>query len=131
MKSLRRFPVAAALLRKLVLLQLCLLAGVAAAQSPEIEAEAKKLFTTLFIKCGEDYFSKRTFKYKSGTAYILSQYKELAPRVKSNPLSKTDPLNGVEWKGVIRFTASVGRQFPHGEELIRRGVSPKKNGHVE
>jgi hypothetical protein len=42
-----------------------------------MEAEAKKLLPTLFSKCGEDYFSKRTFKYKSGTAYATGQYKGL------------------------------------------------------
>jgi hypothetical protein len=38
-------------------LQLCLLAGIAAAVTPEqeIQAEAKKLLSTLFSKCGEDY----------------------------------------------------------------------------
>jgi hypothetical protein len=40
-------------------LQLCLLASVVAAATPEqeMDAEAKKLFPTLFNKCGEDYFS--------------------------------------------------------------------------
>jgi hypothetical protein len=63
----------------LVLLQFLFLAGVAAAQPPEqkMEAETKKLLPTLFSKCGEDYFSKRTFKYKSGTAYATGQYKGL------------------------------------------------------
>ena len=73
-------------------LQLCLLAGIVAAQTPEqeLQAEAQKLFPTVFTKCGEDYFSKRIFKYKSGTAYVISQYKELAAGVKSYPLSKLD-----------------------------------------
>ena len=86
------------MLKALVLLLSCSLAGIAAAATPEqeMEAEAKKLLPTLFSKCGDDYFSKRTFNYKTGTAYIIGQYKELTPQVKSNPLNKTDPLNGVE-----------------------------------
>jgi hypothetical protein len=46
--------------------QLCF-AVAAAAQSPqqEMEAEAQKLMPKLFSKCGEDYYSKRTFKLDS------------------------------------------------------------------
>jgi hypothetical protein len=111
-----------------VFLQLCLLAGIAAAQTPEqeLQAEAQKLFPTVFTKCGEDYFSKRIFKFKSGTAYVISQYKELAAGVKSYPLSKPDALNGIQWKGVIQFTASAARDFPHGEQFLKQGLNPRQ-----
>src|SRR5918999_4167036 len=62
---------AVAFLYKFTLLQLLLLAGMVAAATPaeqEIEAEAQKLFPKIFSKCGEDYFSKRTF---SSTFAIL------------------------------------------------------------
>jgi len=80
MKAVRRFPMATSLLCSLILVHLCSLAcSAAAAPSPEqeIEAEAKKLLPTLFTRCGEDYFSKRTFHYRSGSAYVIGQYKEL------------------------------------------------------
>jgi hypothetical protein len=89
-------------------------------------AEAKKLLDTLFTKCGEDHFSKRTFHYKSGTAYVIGQYKELAGHAKLYPLSKADSLNGIEWKAVVQFTASVGREFPHGEQLVKHGSNFRK-----
>jgi hypothetical protein len=113
MNSARSFPLIS--LRRLVLLPLCLLAcSTAAAQSPEqeMEAEAKKLLPTLFTKCGDDYFSKRTFQYRSGVAWVIGQYKGVAALVKSQTLSKTDQLNGVQWKGNIRFTAAAAREFP-------------------
>jgi hypothetical protein len=127
MKSVRRFPVA--LLRRLVLLPLCLLAcSTAAAQSPEqeMEAEAKKLLPTLFTKSGEDYFSKRTFKYRSGVAYVIGQYKGVTARVQSQLVTRRDSQNGVQWKGNIRFTASTGREFPHGMQFVERGLNPQK-----
>jgi hypothetical protein len=111
-----------------LLLQLCLLAGIAAAQSPEQEmaAEAKKLLDTLFTKGGEHHFPKRIFTYKTGTAYVIGQYKELVAHAKLSPLSKADPLNGIEWKAVVQLTAAVGRECPHGEPFVKRGLHPKK-----
>ena len=102
-----------------VFLQLCLLAAIAAAQTPEqeIEAEAKKLFSTLFSKCGEDYFSKRTFRRKVSTAWVIGQYKDLAVQSRPVALSKADSLNGIQWKGSITFTASAGRVFPHATDV--------------
>jgi hypothetical protein len=117
MKSVRKFPMVAALLCTLALLQLSLLAcSIAVAQSPEqeMEAEARKLLPTFFTKCGDDYFSKQTFQGNPDT-YIIGQYKELTPRVTSYSLSKADLLNGIEWKGIIHFTASVTREFAHGK----------------
>jgi hypothetical protein len=116
MKGRHIFPMAAAWLRNLILLQLCLLAcSAAVAQSldQEIEAEAQKLLPTFFTKCGDDYFSKQTFRGNPDT-YIIGQYKELTTRVTSYPLTKADPLNGIEWKGIIHFTATVKREFAHG-----------------
>jgi hypothetical protein len=117
MKSMERFHKVNALLCRLMLPQLYLLACLAAAaQSPEqeMEAEAYRLLPTFFTKCGDDYFSKQTFRGNPNT-YIIGQYKELTPRVISHPLSKADPLNGIEWKGTIQFTASVMREFAHGK----------------
>jgi hypothetical protein len=117
MRSVHRFRMTASFLLSLILLQLCPLACmVAAAQSPEqeMEAEARRLLPTFFTKCGDDYFSKQTFRGNPNT-YIIGQYKELTPRVISHPLSKADPLNGIEWKGIIQFTASVMREFAHGK----------------
>jgi hypothetical protein len=116
MKGRHIFPIAAAWLRNLILLQLCPLACLAAvAQSldQEIEAEAHKLLPALFTKCGEDYFSKQTFRDNPDT-YIIGQFKELTTRVTPYPLTKVDPLNGIEWKGIIHFTATVMREFAHG-----------------
>jgi hypothetical protein len=113
MRSVRRFRMAASFLLSLILLQLCPLA---VAQSPEqeMEAEARRLLPTFFTKCGDDYFSKQTFRGNPDT-YIIGQYKDLTPRIISHSLSKADPLNGIEWKGVIQFTASVMREFAHGK----------------
>jgi hypothetical protein len=119
MKSLRRFPVAAALLRKLVLLQLCLLTySTAAAQTPEqeMQAEAQKLLPTLFSKCGEDYYSKRTFPHRQGTAYVIGQFRGLSVRATRETVHTRDAAKGVEWKGNIQFTATTSREFTHGME---------------
>lgn len=117
MRSVRRFRMATPFLLSLILLQLCPLASRATAArsaEQEMEAEARKLLPTFFTKCGDDYFSKQTFR-GNPDAYIIGQYKELTPRVTSHSLSKADPLNGIEWKGVIHFTASVMREFAHGK----------------
>jgi hypothetical protein len=113
--------------RMFLLLHLCLAACVAAAQSPEQErhAEAKKLFPTLFSKCGEDYFSKRTFKYRSGIAWVIGQYREVVPRVKKQSLTRRDTAAGIEWKGNIRFEASAAREYPHGMQFPERGPNPQ------
>jgi hypothetical protein len=103
-------------LLSIALLQLC--SPVAAATpEQEIEAEAKKLLSTLFSKCGEDHFSKRTFKRKVSSAWIVGQYKDLAVRSRPIALSKADSLNGIQWKGSIHFTASAGRVFPHDTDI--------------
>jgi hypothetical protein len=62
---------------------------------------------------GYDYFSKQTFRGNPDT-YIIGQFKELTTRVTPYPLTKVDPLNGIEWKGIIHFTATVMREFAHG-----------------
>ena len=72
-----------------------------------MQAEAQKLLPTLFSKCGEDYFSKRTFQYRTGTAYVIGQYKGVAPVVKSQPLITRNSQNGVEWTHMAT-TDSVG-----------------------
>jgi hypothetical protein len=109
-------------------LQLLLAAGIATAATPEQEmaAEAQKLLDSLFTQCGDDHFSKRTFKYKSGTAWVIDQYKKLLAHAKLYPLSEADRLNGIEWKATVQFTASAGREYSHGEQLVKRGLNPKK-----
>jgi hypothetical protein len=57
---------------------------------------------------------------------VISQYKELAAGVKSYPLSKPDALNGIQWNGVIQFTASAARDFPHGELFVKHGLNPRQ-----
>ncbi len=117
------------MLKALMLLQLCLLAGIAAAATPEqeMEAEAKKLIPTLFSKCGDDYFSKQTFKHRAGMPYVVRQYKGLTPIVKTHALTKKDHQKNVEWKGHIRFSATKGREFARGEQFVlggRRAQAP-------
>lgn len=117
MKPVRRFHRAKIFLCRLMILQLCLLDCLhAAAQSPdqEIGTEAQRLLPTLFTKCGDDYFSKQTFR-GNPDSYIIAQFKELSPRIISHPLSKADSLNDIEWKATIQFTASVMREFAHGK----------------
>ena len=66
--------------RLALFLQLCLVAAVAAATpDQELQAEAQKLLPTLFSKCGDDYFSKKTFKHRPGTSYVISQHKGVTP----------------------------------------------------
>jgi hypothetical protein len=114
MKSLRRFPIAISLFCSLILLQLFPRACFGTGVDQEIEAEAQNLLSTYFTKCGDDYFSKQTFQ-GNPDAYIIGQYKELATRVMSHPLSQADLLNGIEWKGIVQFTATVMREFAHGK----------------
>jgi hypothetical protein len=122
MKSLRRFPIAISLFCSLILLQLSPRVCFAAEIDQEIEAEAQKLLPTYFTKCGDDYFSKQTFEGNPDT-YIIGQYKELTTRIISHSLSQADSLNGIEWKGIIQFTATVMREFVHGkmfEDILSR-----------
>ena len=60
--------------RMALFLQLCLAAAVAA-QTPEqeMEAEARRLLPTFFTKCGDDYFSKQTFR-GNPDAYMEGYY---------------------------------------------------------
>jgi hypothetical protein len=107
-------------------LQLCLVAAVAAAQSPEqeLQAEAQKLLTSMFTKCGDDYFSKQGFDITYGDAYVIGQYKDLTPHAQIKPPTQFDALNKIQWLGVIRFTASRIRSFVHGPALVRRKRVP-------
>ena len=107
-------------------LPLCLVAAVAAAQSPEqeLQAEAQKLLTSMFTRCGDDYFSKQGFDITYGDAYVIGQYKDLAHHAQISPPSQFDAMNKIQWKGVIRFTASRSRSFPHGPALVRRKRVP-------
>jgi hypothetical protein len=91
-----------------------------------MEAEAQKLIPILFSKCGDEYFSKQTFKHRAGMPYVIRQYKGLIPIVKTHALTKRYQKN-VEWKGDIRFSATKGREFPHGEQFVlggRRAAAP-------
>jgi hypothetical protein len=90
-----------------------------------MEAEAKKLLPTLFSKCGEDYFSKRTLKHRLGTAYVIGQYKGASARVTPEMVTKRDAAKGVEWKGNVQFTASTSHEFTHGMEAKGQRNPPK------
>jgi hypothetical protein len=114
------------LARLAFLLHVCLVACVATAATPEqeIHEEVQKLFPTIFTKCGDDYFSKQTLDITFGDAYFIGQYKDLAAGIEVRPPSKSDPLNHIQWRGVIRFTASRARSFAHGQALVRRKLVP-------
>jgi hypothetical protein len=106
-------------------LQLCLAAAAAAATpEQELQAEVDKLFPTIFTKCGGDHFSKQTLDITYGDAYFIGQYKDLAALIQISPPSQFDAKNNIQWKGVIRFTASRARSFAHGAALVRRGLVP-------
>jgi hypothetical protein len=110
--------------RRAAFLPLLLVAGIATAATPEqeMEAEAKKLLPMLFSQCGEEYFSKRTFKYRSGIAWIIGQYKMVTPVVKrQQSLTRKAKAEGVEWQGAIQFEASSAREYPHGMQFPERG----------
>ena len=110
--------------RNAAFLPLLLAACIATAATPEqvMEAEAKKLLPILFSKCGEDYFSKRTFKYRSGIAWIIGQYKGITPVVKrQQSLTRKAKSEGVEWQGYIQFEASSAREYPHGMQFAECG----------
>jgi hypothetical protein len=113
-------------------LQILLVACIAAAATPEqeLQAEAQKLLTTLFTKCGDDYFSKQGFDITYGDAYVIGQYKDFTPRIQISPPSQFDAKNKIQWKGVIRFTASRSRSFAHGPALVRRGRIPPHKADV-
>jgi hypothetical protein len=98
-------------------LPLCL-AVAAAAQTPEqeMQAEAQKLLPTLFSKCGEDYYSKRSFPHRGRPAYVIGQFRGLSTRTTRQTVHSRDAAKGVEWKGTIQFTANSSREFTHGME---------------
>jgi hypothetical protein len=107
-----------------LLLQLCLAAGIAAAATPkqELQEEARRLLPMLFSKCGEDYYSKKTFKYRSGIAWIIGHYTGLKPAVtRQHTLTRKAISEGVEWQDTIKFEASKAREDPHGMQFAERG----------
>jgi hypothetical protein len=110
------------------LLHVCLVACGATAATPEqeIHEEVQKLFPTIFTKCGDDHFSKQKLDFRYGDAYVIGQYTDLAASIQVRPPSKFDPKNNIQWRGVIRFTASRARSFAHGQALVRLGHPPNK-----
>ena len=104
-----------------LLLQLCLLAGAAVTQSPEqeIEAEAQKLLPTLFSQYGDDYFSKRMFKHKSGTAYVKGQYKGVTARVTSQMVTKRDAAHGVGMAYTLPFYTRNMKMPARDEDMVQ------------
>jgi hypothetical protein len=112
--------------RVALFLPLCLIACVAVATTPEreIHEEIQKLLPTIFTKCGDDHFSKQKLDITFGDAYFIGQYKDLAAGIQVYPPNKYDPMNNIQWRGVIRFTASRARSFAHGPALVRRRWVP-------
>jgi hypothetical protein len=106
-------------------LPLCL-AVAAGAQTPEqeMQAEAQKLIPTLFSKCGEDYYSKRTFPHRGRPAYVIGQFRGLSTRTARQTVHSRDAAKGVEWKGTLQFTATTSREFVHGMEPQGQARTP-------
>jgi hypothetical protein len=103
-----------ALLCGLILLLLSA-AFAAVIPEPEMEAEAKKIFPTIFTKCGDSYFSKRIFRFPSGETYIIAEHKDIAYQYGKYSASKN-----WEWKGTVRFQPTLQREYAHGEQLLKR-----------
>jgi hypothetical protein len=80
----------------------------------EAESHAHAWFDRGFIKCGEDYFSNfdndfsaiYVSKYGLSRKKGLFQFKNLSYSLKEDPVTSTEKLNGIEWKGTIasRYT---------------------------
>ncbi len=120
MKGIILHSLLAIILSAYILLHLChrsYAAQPAAQINQQVEIEAKRIFPTLFIKCGDDYFSKRIV-HGDANQYIIDEYKDLEIQIEEDrpsklPFSKADILNGLEWEGRILFIASVTRHFNH------------------
>jgi hypothetical protein len=109
-------------------LQLLLVACIATAATPEqeMEAEAQKLLLTLFSKCREDYYSKRTFPHRGRPAYVIGQFKGLSTKTIRETVHRRDAEKGVEWKGNLQFTAISSREFTHGMEPQGQARKPSE-----
>jgi hypothetical protein len=77
---------------------------------------AESRVPTLFSKCGEDYYSKRTFPHRGRPAYVIGQFRGLSTRTTRQTVHPRDANKGVEWKGTLQFTATTSREFTHGME---------------
>jgi hypothetical protein len=62
--------------------------------------------------------SKKTYKYKTGEAWVIGQYRGLAPRIMHQKVTKREAAKGIEWKGNIQFTATSSREFSHGMHFM-------------
>ena len=81
--------------------------------------QVKIWFEAGFVKCGEDYFThyKNEYaeiyvsEYGNSTKDALFQFKNLSYRVDKMPMTDTEKLNGMEWKGVGVLTYTQFRYY--------------------
>jgi hypothetical protein len=70
-----------------------------------LDEEAKKeimdfyFSKRLLTKCGNDLYSYWGIKNQQALEWIIVEFKGLSAEVKSQPLSHTDKIKGVEWQG--------------------------------
>jgi hypothetical protein len=97
----------------------------------EAESQAQAWFDKGFVKCGEDYFSNfdnelspiYVSKYGSSRKKGLFQFKNLSYSLKENPVTSTEKLNGIEWKGLIatrytQFRYHDGKTWSPWEDML-------------
>jgi hypothetical protein len=59
---------------------------------------------------------------------MITQYKGIAPIFQLYHLFPGDETKGIEWKGVVQFTATQGREILSGDSLVKQGIPREKTG---
>jgi hypothetical protein len=108
----------------------------------EVETEAHKLLPQYATQCGGDHFSKaleydelRFFRKDRPRMYRIQQYKGLKVKVSLFMASPAEKLNGLAWKALVSFDASVGRSYERlymeqvGKPPGFQASSGQPNGH--
>ncbi|HKP45446.1 MAG TPA: hypothetical protein VJT50_02530 [Pyrinomonadaceae bacterium] len=79
----------------------------------EALAEAKKLTDTYFKKCPDGYYVN-----VNETIYL---WKGFHSRVKAFPLSAADRLNGIQYRGMVRYWSDARRMLSYTDGRSRWG----------
>ena len=101
--------------------------SMAATSEEELAAEALKIQAHYFTHCGDDWYAQFPSQSVGGgyvqvtekhyqrrpaqQSAVFRQYKDLTMAVRLEDLSYADQLNGIAWRGVVSFHASVQREF--------------------
>jgi hypothetical protein len=88
------------------------------AADSEARAQAQRIYSILYVKCGEDIFFAEKWPVKQlGKAREwrdIVQVKDATFRIAESTVSAADRLNGLEWTGQVVVEGSAHRTFTDG-----------------